>query len=62
MPPELLDARPERSLPDRPGSGPTEAQRLPAGDPDCSALPTMTDIDSLVAELDEIDATLAELG
>lgn len=62
MPPELLDVRPERSLPDRPGSGPTEAQRLAGGDPDRSALPTMTDIDALVAELDEIDATLAELG
>lgn len=49
-------------MPDQLGSGPAEVHRLRGGDPDSSELPTMTDVDALVAELDDIDATLAELG
>lgn len=56
MPPELLD------VPDVHDSGALSS--APTGDAADSEIeiPSMTDLDALVVELDRIDAALAELG
>lgn len=56
MPPELLDVPSQHD-----GASVTAASSDGLGEP-AFEVPTMEDLDRLVSELDEIDATLSQLG